>query len=183
MGDPDGARARFSEALTLAKAMAAERVAGVIAASLAELEYRGGDAQAALRLATEALDLGRELFDTTVVTAAASNMAAYLLALERYDEARIRARQALMLSRDLQAEVIVTFALQHLCAIAALRANDDAVDARLAALEALREYTEQLEYDRMLASLRRFGESELSKLLEEGGSWSEDQAVAEAMLI
>jgi Arc/MetJ family transcription regulator len=58
------------------------------------------------------------------------------------------------------------------------------VDARLAALEALRYHTEQQEYDAMLPALREaLGADELSKLMAEGSTWSEDQAVAEATLI
>jgi hypothetical protein len=58
------------------------------------------------------------------------------------------------------------------------------VDAQLAALEALREYTEQRQYDNVLPSLRdALGADECARLMAEGGTWSEDQAVAEAMLI
>ena len=58
------------------------------------------------------------------------------------------------------------------------------VDTRILALEAPREYTKQQEYDKMIAALRdALGEDELAKLLDEGSAWSEDQAVAEAMLI
>lgn len=58
------------------------------------------------------------------------------------------------------------------------------VDARRDELEASREYTEQQEYDAVIPALRdTLGERELSKLMTEGGSWTEDQAVAEAMLI
>jgi hypothetical protein len=100
----------------------------------------------------------------------------------------------------LQKEVSVAWALQHFAAIAALRPADDAehlredrlraarllgyVDARLSALESLHEYTEQQEYDKILPVLRdTLGEDELDKRTAEGSTWSEDQAVAEAMLI
>lgn len=58
------------------------------------------------------------------------------------------------------------------------------VNAQLTALEAFREYTEQQEYDKMMTALRgAFGDAVLANLMAEGGAWSEDQAVAEAMLI
>jgi len=58
------------------------------------------------------------------------------------------------------------------------------VDARLTALEALREYGERQEYDKTLAALRHaLGEDTLAKLMNEGCAWNEDHAVAEAMLI
>lgn len=97
-------------------------------------------------------------------------MAAYLVALRRYDESRGYAREALPLTRDVQDEGTLVCTLQHLAAVAALRPNDDVTytsddrrraaqllgytDARLSALDALREYTEQQEYDKMLAALR-----------------------------
>jgi hypothetical protein len=58
------------------------------------------------------------------------------------------------------------------------------VDARLDAFEALREFTEQQEYDKMLAALRNaLSEDEPAKLIGEGRAWNENQAVAEAMLV
>ena len=51
-------------------------------------------------------------------------------------------------------------------------------------IEALRQYTEQQEYDKMLAALRdALGEDQLAKLTAEGAAWSEDQAVAQALAI
>jgi hypothetical protein len=93
----------------------------------------------------------------------------------------------------------VAVTLQHLAAVAALRPNAEApsreehartsrllgyVDTQLAELEAQREYTEQQEYDKTLAALRdALGADECAKFMAEGSSWSEDHAVAEAMLI
>jgi hypothetical protein len=92
----------------------------------------------------------------------------------------------------------VADALQHLAAVAVLRPYAGApretlaraayllgyVDALFATLEALREYTEQQEYDKMIPVLRdALGADEVAKLMAEGSTWSEDQAVAEAMLI
>ena len=58
------------------------------------------------------------------------------------------------------------------------------VDAHLGALGALREYTEQQERNRMLSALRALlGEEHVAKLMLDGSTWSEDRAVAEAMLI
>lgn len=125
-------------------------------------------------------------------------MAAYLVALGRYDEARTAARRALPAARDLQFSSGLAWALQHLAAIAALCPSADVpvedrrraarvlgfVDARLKVLEKSRTYTEQQEYDKMIAALRdALGEQELAKLIDEGRGWSEDRAVAEAMLI
>ena len=198
-GDLAGARQLFREALAVARAVGSERPAAIIALNLAETEFRGGDALSALRLAGESLTVLGAVDDARLVANARYNMAAYLVALTRYDEARTAAREALSAARDMDWSVGIAFTLQHLAAIAAMRPNAHAtliedrrraaqilafVDARLSALEALREYTEQQEYDGLISALRDgLGEDELAELIAEGGTWSEDQAVAEAMLI
>jgi len=197
-GDLVGARQLYAEALAIARSIGAERFAATVALNLAEAEFRGGDAATALRLADEALAVYHTFKDTRNVAVDLSNMAAYLLALERYDQARTAAREGLAAARDTQLAVGVAFALQHLAAIATLGRDVAAssreeraraarvlgyVDAQLAALEALREYTEQQEYDKMLPALRdALGADECAKLMAEGSTWTEDQAVAEAML-
>lgn len=194
-GDMAGARARYAEALAISKALAAEWSVAGIASNLAETEFQAGDTAAALRLADEALAALRALNATHHVAHHVAyvlcNMAAYLLALDRYDEARARAREALALCRDLQMHVILAVALQHLAVVAALHSDSvraarllGYVDARLSGLEALREYTEQQGYDKTLAALRKaLDEDETARLMAEGSAWSEDQACAEAMTV
>ncbi len=54
------------------------------------------------------------------------------------------------------------------------------VDARLNALEALREHAEQQEYDKMIALLRdTLGADGLGKLLDEGRHFTDEQAISE----
>jgi len=124
----------------------------------------------------------------------------YLVALGRYDDALASAREALLSLRDAQVDVVVTYTLQHVAAIASLRSTEALetphdgrscaarlvgyVDARLTALEAPREHTEQQEYDRILPALRNaLGEDRLGELMAEGRQWTEDQAVAQALLV
>jgi predicted ATPase/class 3 adenylate cyclase len=197
--DLAGARQYYAEALAIARSLGEERYAAIIATNLAEGEFRGGDAAAALRLAGEALAADRKFNNMRNVATDLCNIAAYLVALERYDEARTSACEGLAAARDTQLAVVLAFTLQHLAAVATLRPNVETpsreeharvarllgyLDARLAALEAQREYTEQQEYDKMLPTLRdALGTDECAKLMNEGNTWSEDQAVAEAMLI
>jgi hypothetical protein len=166
---------------------------------LAELEFRGGDAIAALRLVDEALPILLGFHDAHYVSTAQHNRAAYLVALGWFGEARTTARDAVIAAHDAQFSVSLAWTLQHLAAVAALRPSSDAliiedrrraarilgyVDARLVALESLREYTEQREYDAVLSVLRKaLGSDELGRLMVAGSTWSEDQAVAEAMQI
>jgi hypothetical protein len=58
------------------------------------------------------------------------------------------------------------------------------VDERLARLEIAREYTEQREYDRAIAALRsELDAAALEAALSQGRAWTEERAVAEALLI
>ena len=194
-GDIDVARALHGEALATARAAGGEQQAAWIALNFAEMEFRAGDAVSALRFADEALTVFRAFDDNRSVTNVLCNVAAYLIALQRYDEACVSACEALAVARDAQHSVGVAFTLQHLAAIAALhsevwsQASDDRsraarilgfVDARIASLEALREYTEQHEYDAVIPLLRdALGEDALANLMAEGSAWSEDRAIAE----
>jgi predicted ATPase len=198
-GDLAGARAFYARSLALFKATGAERLAAAVASNLAEAEFRGGNAQGALQLASEALASERAQTSSYRIAFRLCNVAAYLVALARYGEAQAYAREALLTARNVQG-VAVIWALQHLAATAALRPNDDAtsahadgvraaqlvgyVDARLVALEAIREYTEQQEYDAMLIVLRdKLGRDECARLMDEGRMWTEQRAVSEALLV
>jgi predicted ATPase/DNA-binding XRE family transcriptional regulator len=192
--DLPGARAAFAEALAIAQETGYERVASDIALNLAEVEFRSGDVLAALRLAGEALDRWRSFNDNIRIAYCLWNIATYLATLGRWGEACDNAREALTLARDVQHDVGIAVAVEHLTTIAVLRGSDNCTHARAArllgyvnmratALNILREHTEQQQYDKAFAALRNtFGE-ELANLLREGSSWTEDQAVAEAMLL
>ena len=194
------ARSFYAEALEIFKAAGAERLAAAVASNLAEAEFRGGNAPQALLLAAEALASTDSARFTYRVAFLFCNMAAYLVAMGRYDEARSRAREALELGRGVHYDVAVAWALQHLAAVATLQSCNDLasvqagraravrllsyVDARLAALGALREYTEQQEYDRIVAALRgALGADELARLMGDGRAWTEDRAIGEALLV
>jgi hypothetical protein len=92
----------------------------------------------------------------------------------------------------------IPIVLQHLAASAILRLAGDRkheaymraarllgyVDARFAALEFPREYTERQECEKMLPALyEALGADTAEKLMQEGGAWSEDHACVEAMLL
>ena len=199
-GDLAGARAGFAEALEIYKASGAERPATAgIATNLAELEFRGGDPSRALEFAGEALTAARAARSVHAEAHLLCNMAAYLIALSRYDEARVHARESISLGRA-QTEVAAIFSIQHLAAVATLRSRDDQrqartdrtravrllgyVDARVATLDARREHTEQREYDAILPLLcEAVGRHEFAILVSEGRAWTEDRAIAEAMLV
>ncbi|HLW37535.1 MAG TPA: tetratricopeptide repeat protein [Candidatus Eremiobacteraceae bacterium] len=195
-GDIPAARELLMSAGAIYKSTGADGRLPAVLSLLAEAEFRAGDAEAALRVAGEALEVHRELKSGPNVINLLYNIAAYLTALERYDDARTHAREALQLARQEQAEADVAFTLQHLAAIGALHATDDDtsrlraarllgfVDARLASLDSAREYTEQLEYERMRSALHEALDAErLDKLIEEGRHWNEERAITEALAI
>jgi tetratricopeptide (TPR) repeat protein len=154
---------------------------------LAELEFRAGNAQEALRLVYDALGRHRKLNERLHVVVDLNNAAAYLLALDRYDEARKDADQALALAVEEKNALWIAIALQHLAAIDALQGGGQRaalllgfVDARMAELEHQREHTEEQEYQRIVSILRsRLEGSRLDRLMADGRSLSEAQAIAE----
>jgi predicted ATPase len=197
-GELSAARLLYAEAHAIFTEIGAERNAALVATFLAEFEFRGGNVESALTLASEALVSHRELHDRVHVMVGLSNTAGYLIALQRYDEARESAREALALAARQENAVLVATALQHLVACAALRrVEEDAqadtmraarligfVDARLTELEHQREHTEQQEYDRVKAALRgAIGAGELERLMTDGRTWSEDRALAEIIAL
>ncbi len=197
-GDVSAARVFYDEALTIYLALGLERPAASIAGHLAEVEFAAGDGNAALHRALEALHGHEVTHNRRSVANDLCNMAAYLLALGRYEEADEYSSRALMAARYVGGTVLTAYALQHVAAVESLRsyANDPRpqqsheraamllgfVDARLALLEAGREHTERQEYKRMLRALRDdLGDQKLRDLMARGATWSEDQAVAMAI--
>ena len=154
---------------------------------LAELEFRAGNAQEALRMVSEALVGHRKRNERPHVIVDLSNAAAYSLALNRYDEAAASGREALAMAVAEKDELWTAFALQHLAAIEALQGDGSRaarvlgfVNARINQLEHPREFTEQQEYERVMAALRnRLRNGEVERGIAEGAQLSEDRVLAE----
>jgi predicted ATPase/class 3 adenylate cyclase len=195
-GDIADSRPLYGKALSVFQAIGAEKAALNVAANLAGAEFRGGDAATALRLAQEMLVRDRALNNPRVAVVMC-NIAAYHIVLGRWEEARNHAWEALDVACERHLEVQVVWALQHLAAVAALSSEGDVeragdlrrraarllgfVEARLAALDTTRKFTEQQEYTAMLAALHEaLTADELSGLMAQGASWSDETAIAEA---
>jgi hypothetical protein len=195
-----GARKLFQNALRAFRELANDRGASSVAANLAEVEFRTGAVGEAARLCREALALSQTGREARMYLA---NLAAYLIRLERYDEARDCARQSILCPGIERADAEVAYALQHLAAVGAHRASgpgsDEAaagdllacaaqlsgfIDSRLTALEKTREFTEQQEYDRLIVALAaKLGAERLAELRDQGQAWTEDDAVSAALRI
>jgi predicted ATPase len=192
-GDLDGARACISEALDLWHSLGAESKALGAQIVLAEAEFRAGNADVALKLAAQSAARQRELRSARHLMPALINMAAYLTACDRWDEAREAAKEALRFPQEVQRNVYHVWAIQHLAAATAFCAHARAdaptleiaaqligyVDARIAALGAPREYTEEREYERLWRYLHdRLGAASVARLVRVGATLTQDQAFA-----
>ncbi|HEX3672082.1 MAG TPA: hypothetical protein VHT92_10320, partial [Candidatus Cybelea sp.] len=191
-GDAAGGRRYYNEALARYAALGLERPAASIAGHLAEVEFASGDAAAALHRAEEARVGHAATQNRRSEAVDLTNMTAYLVALDCFDDARAYVTQALEAARDVRATVLAAYALQHVAAIAALeRTTEDLpaatrrekaamllgfVDSRLAALGALRDYTERQEYDRVAAALRNDLGERFDEIVKLGAHWDEDAA-------
>jgi tetratricopeptide (TPR) repeat protein len=190
MGNVRQARSFFTEALAIFKATSgAERSAAHIALALAETEFRAGDPARALQLAAEALSLDRARNDESLVVFDLCNVSAYLIALDRLDEASATALEALSLARETHVDAGIIVALQHVAACAALPGANGSyentgvaarligfVDCRIAQLDYRRDYTEQQEYERIVRCFTHFSTPEYESLKREGAAWSETYA-------
>jgi predicted ATPase/DNA-binding CsgD family transcriptional regulator len=189
-GDLDAARAAFSEALQRHLAIgAASRALGTML-MLAEAEFRAGHVELAVELVARALMRQRELPKLGHMMTLLINFAAYLIACNRFADAREAAREAVMLSQEAQRNVAQAWAIQHLAAVAALSAPGRPapirtaarllgyVDARLTALSSVREY------ERVRDALRdALGASELAALMSVGAVLTREEAVAAALAL
>ncbi|MGA7093862.1 MAG: helix-turn-helix domain-containing protein [Candidatus Cybelea sp.] len=198
-GDIISARSCVAEALHIYEAMGTERARGVAMADLSMCEFLAGNPQLALQHVEEGLALVRRCkemnsFDVVLL----SSMSGYLIALARYDEAWVRAREALILARDYQRDVYAVWALQRLAAIAVLRPRAESlrasspyaraarilgfIDARLATTGSAVVLWQQQEHDRVLNIVREaMGADTTAKLMAVGAAMTEDQAVEEAL--
>ncbi|HEY6326618.1 MAG TPA: tetratricopeptide repeat protein [Candidatus Cybelea sp.] len=197
VGGFDTARATLTEAYGLANAVGADFLAASIGASFYSLEYDAGNVEKALTLATDTMDIYRELGRSALseIPANLAGVAMSLITLRRYDEGRANAHEALALSRELGIVAMVAISLGQLAVVTLLEPQLEArspaaknaaaevlgfVDARLTALGIPKKYGLP-EYDDALQRLRdEIGAKELAKLLAAGATLTEDEAIAQA---
>jgi predicted ATPase/transcriptional regulator with XRE-family HTH domain len=197
-GDIAAARKYLAEALPIYEAMDAKLGLVSVATDLGECEFRAGNAELALRHATEALMIAREFYHTGVLSHILANISGYLISLDRYGEAKECAREVL-LARERPLTVIAAWALQRVGAIAVLRTPVveplpqsyargarilGFVGAQIEAMGSARDYLGQQEYDRVLARLRDvMGADLVAKLMSEGAAMTEERAFTEALAL
>jgi tetratricopeptide (TPR) repeat protein len=188
-GGRDSALNLYNEALPYAKATGDTDLVNTIQNNVAEAEFARGNVERALDVAQNLLP-GLAPWDRIGRALTHANIAAYLIHLDRLDEAREVARIAIKEARPAGP---VTFAesVQHFAAIAAGK-KDWHRAARLlgycnrayAELDAHMDFTEQQEYDRVVPTLQQNVLPEtLNSLLSEGAAWTDDQAYDEALKV
>ena len=196
-GDFEGARSFYYEALAIFKALGADRDIATVSNHLAETEFHAGNIAKAVEMVHDSIALNRGAANARAASTDLANMAAYLIALERFEESRTAAREALAIARLHQAEVTVVFAIQHLAGQAlGLHQKEpgflDAcrraaqlmgfVDAQLMRLGAFREFTEEtLDKNIRAALAAALGDDEFQRHLDAGKTMGEDVALAQAL--
>ena len=196
-GDLDEARSLISETLQHSEAAGSERGAADASVTLAEIAFASGSAGEALQLNKRALQFYRSHSNLLRLPNTLNNSSAYLIALDRFQEALDDAHEALRRSRALGSPNAVYWAMQHLAAVAILngeRGNNTRlrraanilgfVDEATRQRGKVRYYTEKQEYDRVLSKLlNALGGDELGALMAAGRTWPEDQAIAETLAL
>jgi predicted ATPase/DNA-binding CsgD family transcriptional regulator len=191
LGDMSGGRELFTQALAAFKALGDESGTAQVLACLAELEFADGQFEQARRLASEALETHADGKNAADIAIDYVNIAAYSIPLGDVDGARKAAREGLRWFRQGQHALGIAIALQNFASLAAVRgqARDAArlvgyVSAKYLEIGSEREYTEKWSYEKLVASLQRqLSDAEREKLAAEGATWSEDQAIEEALKV
>lgn len=189
-GEPEAAKQKFAEALTVAKGLADTEITNLVLGNLGELDFQQGHVDTAISYCEEVLE-NRRLTGTTVGNANTwANLTAYRLASGDHAGCRLAARCAFDVGRQHET-ILIAFAIQHLCVIAA-REGKAPLAARLLgyvekvvlAAEFVREPTEKWSYGELMRALReKLSDDEIAALGAEGATWNEEQAIEAALTI
>jgi predicted ATPase/class 3 adenylate cyclase len=158
----------------------------------AELEFNTArDVPAALRAGERAIEFARALKAWDNLVMALSNAAAYHIALQEFDQARACAHESLEVARGARSWQTAAFAVQHLAAVALhdgdLRTAARLIgwcDARLKAIDEIRQETEQQEYDPLMSELRcALTPEQFAAFIAEGSMLTDDAAYDTALRV
>ncbi len=171
------------DVLEMARDLGDQRTLSVGMTNLAEAEFASGEVESAVQRLEELLTTKMTRKNIRLRANSKSNLAAYLIALQREEEARTLARAAVFDAREAGDGGIMACAIGTL---ATLIARDDPktaakligfVDGVFSA-GYVREYTERYTYEVLMERLnQRLTESEIAELAHEGAAMSEAHAV------
>ncbi len=197
-GDLEASRAHVEEALAIATAASADRIALVAGMVAAEAHFSGGETDTAIKLGEDAVQVARDLGDEFAQMRTLANLATYLVAANRIGDARNAAREALQFGYLAQGATTLVWALQHLAMVAALQRVDGEdrdekaraarllgfTGARLASLGAHGDFSEQQERERLQRVLAdTLPPATLAVNVSAGAAMTQAQAIEEAMAI
>lgn len=188
-GDVAAAREIYPQALSAFKKLGNESGVAMVLLNMAELEFATGHPEQALHFVRDALELESRGKNAFFIALSHNNSAVYRIALGDLAGAHESAREGLRVARQAQAELELLVCLQHLALLAVVAGNAQRgakllgyVDGHYDRLRQKREPTEQWGYEKLTAALHeRLSNDEITKLTSEGATWSEDQAVDEAL--
>lgn len=188
-GDIEERVARFNEAIALFRATGDERGTARSLSWLAEQLFQSGDAKRALEVNRESIAILRKRRLRSNLIVSLMNNAGYSLWLDDFESAREGARESMTLCEEVQDHLDIPICIQHLAAVANARGNPQSaarlagfVDARFVQIDEPRQLTEQMLYDRLMASLReQVPQAQLQALMNDGALLTEEEAIAEAM--
>ena len=181
-----GARPLLRQSEAVAKAVGDLRGAAAVQLAAAELAFAEGSPGEAIETTNAMLSGGKcnrrqELLGLT-------NLAAYLLAVDRVEEARLIARNALHEAIALDWRAAIVRLVEHLALVAALTGQTTTAARMLGYSVAFyetgaasREYTELATYDRLFALVSSaVMQHSLPRLMHEGAEWTGEQAAQNA---
>jgi len=189
--DRGGARIVFDDAEAVLRACNDPWQLARLQLHRAEFLFGEGDLLGALAGIREAQSFFRERRSESALCGAVLNEAAYLLALERLDEAWECAREGLELACRVENSIATAWALGHLAELAAETGDVERAarllgrtDAAYRETGSAREPTEQRGYDRALELIAAaLPQTRRDALMAEGAAMGPDAAVAEAFAI
>jgi predicted ATPase len=175
-------RTAMLEALDIARREGDERLIGVTLINLAETEFALGEIDSSVRHVEELLASRASHKNARLRANAKANLAVYLLALHRHQEALTTARAAVLDAREGGDAGIVACAIQHLAAMLS-RSDPRAAAKLLGYVEGVfaggyrRENTERYTHALLTSALRdKISDDEIAELDREGAAMSELQA-------
>jgi predicted ATPase len=178
----EGRRATL-EVLEMARRDGDERIVSVNLMNLAEAEFALGESESAVRRLEELLASKAARKNARLRANTNSNLAAYLIALHRDEDARAVARAAVFDAREAGDEGVMACAMQHLAAMLA-HGNPRTAAKLLGYVDRVfaqgyqRERTERYTHDLLMEALHeRIGDDEIAALTREGGAMPEAQAI------
>ena len=185
-GDFAKARTFIARSMAVCRNVGDSRGAASAQIALAELDFSAGDVENAIDGIRRMLD-GQD-HNRRQATLGLGNLASYLLAAGSIEQARQAAYGSLRDARALGWPAAIVRAGEHLALVAVLGGDVD-LGARLLGFAntfyakgtASRERTEQITHERLIEELSRdLSPDRLRELMEEGASWSEQQAAEAA---